>query len=59
MFEQLKEKFVKVCAALWCHRMAYAGLALAYGAKCFGIIDADLLAQIVTGLYVAMVAQGH
>jgi len=38
---------------------ANAGLAMAYGAKCFGMIDADVLAQIVAGLYVAMVAQGH
>ena len=59
MFEQLKENFVKVGNTLWCHRMAYAGLALAYGAGCAGWIEKDLVAQIVTGLYVAMVAQGH
>ena len=59
MIEQLKEKFVKLGHALWCHRMAYAGLALAYGAGSAGWIDKELVAQIVTGLYVAMVAQGH
>ena len=49
----------RVGKAIWCHRAAYAGLALAYGAKCMGVIDGDVLAQILTGLYVAMVAQGH
>ncbi len=55
----MKEWIKRACKAIWCHRMAYAGLALAYGAKCVGVIDGELLAQIVTGLYVAMVAQGH
>lgn len=44
---------------IWCHRAAYLALGLAYGAKCAGLIDADLLAQIVTALYCAMFSQRH
>ncbi len=55
----MKDWMKKIGCTIWCHRAAYAGLAVAYGAKVCGIIDADLLAQIVTGLYVAMVAQAH
>ena len=59
MIEWMKTKTKTVCKAVWCHRVAYGGLAAAYGAGCFGVIDKDTVAQIVTGLYVAMVAQGH
>ena len=59
MLGRLKEKMTGVCKAMWCHRAAYAGLALAYGAKSLGVIDADMLAQIVTALYCAMVGQRH
>ena len=59
MFERMKEKIKPVCLALWCHRAAYAGLALAYGAGCVGLIDKELLNQVVMGLYVAITAQRH
>ncbi len=59
MFEQLNEKMKVICKGMWCHRFAYAGLAAAYGAGCLGVIDKETVAQIVTGLYVAMVAQGQ
>ena len=55
----MRERFERLGKAVWCHRAAYAGLALAYGAKCLGVIDADMLAQIVTALYCAMVGQRH
>ena len=60
MSKQLKTKIKEVCNALWCHRAVYAGLAAAYGAGCLGWIDKETVNQIVTGLYVALVAQrGH
>lgn len=54
---RLKTKMKKMWAVIWCHRMVYAGLAGAYGAGCFGLIDKDMVAQVVTALYVALVAQ--
>ena len=59
MFGQLKTKMKSIGKVVWSHRAGYAGLALAYGAKCFGVIDADMLAQIVTVLYCAMFSQRH
>ena len=59
MFEQLKEKMKSIGAAVWSHRASYAGLALAYGAGCLGVIDKDAVAQIATAIYLAMVAQRH
>ena len=55
----MKERIEKFGKAVWCHRAAYAGLALAYGAKCVGVIDGDTLAQIVTALYCALCSQRH
>ena len=55
----MKERIKTACESVWCHRAVYLGLALAYGAKCFGFIDAELLAQVVTALYVAMFSQRH
>ena len=55
----MKERLNKVWKVIWCHRAAYLALGLAYGAKCWGLIDADLLAQIVTALYCAMFSQKH
>lgn len=46
-------------AALWCHRVAYAGLACVYGAGCAGWVDKDTVAQIATGMYLVMSAQRH
>ena len=59
MLEQYKEKLKVFGKTIWCHRAAYLGLAMAYGAKCLGLIDAELLAQIVTALYCAMFSQRH
>lgn len=49
----------KLARALWCHRMAYAGLALAYGGGVAGLIDKEMVTSIVTAIYVAMVVQPH
>ena len=59
MFERLKTKVKVVAKRIWTHRVSYAGLALAYGAGCAGLIDKDTVAQCVTGIYVAMVVQAH
>lgn len=59
MMEQLKEKMKWVAAAMWSHRASYAGLALAYGAGCVGVIDKGTVAQVATAIYVAMVVQTH
>ena len=59
MIEWIKTRTTALCQTMWCHRAAYAGLAQAYGAGCAGWIDKDTVAQIVTGLYIAMVAQRH
>ncbi|MEP0207714.1 MAG: hypothetical protein ABJ370_05115 [Paracoccaceae bacterium] len=59
MFERFRKKLKSVVKGMWCHRIAYAGLAMAYGAACVGILDKDTLTQVVTGLYVAMTAQRH
>ena len=59
MFEQLKKTVVGVAKAVWCHRAAYAGLALAYGAGCAGWIDKDTVSQIATAMYVAITIQRH
>lgn len=56
---EMKNWIGKIGKAVWCHRAAYAGLTLAYGAKCAGFIDAEILAQIVTVLYCAMFSQRH
>ncbi len=57
--ERIKTSVKAVCKSIWCHRVAYAGLAVAYGAGCMGWIDKDTVAQIVTGLYIALTAQQH
>lgn len=59
MIEWIKEKTEFVCKAIWCHRAAYAGLALAYGAGCAGWIDKEVVSQLAAALYAAMVAQKH
>ncbi|MEM1429612.1 MAG: hypothetical protein AAGG09_09155 [Pseudomonadota bacterium] len=55
----MKERIVKLAKAIWSHRAAYAGLALAYGCGCAGLIDKEVVAQIVTALYAAMFTQRH
>lgn len=52
----MQTKLNKIAKAMWSHRAVYAGLAGVYGAACLGL-DKDLANQMLTGLYVAMVAQ--
>ncbi|SHH81590.1 hypothetical protein SAMN05443551_3209 [Marivita hallyeonensis] len=59
MLNQLKTILKTLFCTLWCHRITYAGLALAYGAGCASLIEKDTVAQIATALYVTMVAQRH
>jgi len=60
MFGRLMEVAKRIGCAIWCHRAVYAGLAAAYGAGCAGWLDKEMVNQIVTGLYVLLVAQrGH
>ncbi len=54
---RLKEAMKKMWAVIWCHRMVYAGLAGAYGALCFGVLDKDVVQGVATALYVALVVQ--
>ena len=52
------EKFVnKVSKTVWSHRACYAGLALAYAAGVFGIVDKESVHQCAMALYVALFAQ--
>lgn len=53
------KKIKEICARMWCHRVMYGGLACAYGAGCFGLIDKEVVGQIATACYIAMVAQVH
>lgn len=55
----MKNWFVKLCKGVWRHRVTYAGLTLAYGCGCAGLLDKDTVAQIVTALYAVMVTQRH
>lgn len=57
MKERLCKVVKKFACAVWTHRAVYAGLAAAYGAACGGLIDKEVLQQIVTALYVLLVAQ--
>jgi hypothetical protein len=58
-YEKVVEWSKKVAAAVWRHRVSYAGLALAYGAGCFGVVEKDAVAQIVTVTYAMMSLQRH
>lgn len=55
----MKTKIKEMCAKVWCHRAMYGGLALAYGAGAFGLIDKEVVGQIATACYVAMLVQAH
>ncbi|MEO1778227.1 MAG: hypothetical protein AAFU63_05495 [Pseudomonadota bacterium] len=57
--DMLRHAAAKIAAAIWCHRAAYAGLAVIYGAGCLGLVDKDVVAQVTTALYVALTAQRH
>jgi|GEM_PF-3318673 len=58
-FKRTRERVKKKVALIWKHRAGYAGLTIAYGAGCLGIIDKENVAQIVTAIYAAMAAQRH
>lgn len=53
----MKEWIRKQISIIWSHRAIYAGLAGVYGASCLGL-DKELVNQIITALYVAMVLKG-
>ena len=55
----MKRWIVKIGKTMWSHRASYAGLAMAYGAGCVGLVDKGVVAQIATAIYVAMVVQSH
>ena len=57
--ERLTKRLKAIAKSIWTHRVSYGGLAIAYGCGCAGWIDKETVNQIVTGLYVAMVAQRH
>lgn len=59
VLETLKSKAAAISRGVWCHRTAYAGLAVIYGAGCAGLVDKDTVAQVATALYVALTAQRH
>lgn len=59
MIEQIAKLTTKLTKAIWCHRAAYAGLAAIYGAGCVRLVDKDIVAQVSTGLYIALTAQRH
>lgn len=59
MFEQIRKVIMRVAEIVWCHRAAYACLAVAYGAGCAEWIDKDTVGQIATAIYMAMAAQRH
>ena len=44
-------------ATLDCDRLAYAGLALSYGAACLGV-DKDLVSQSTTAFYMVLFVRG-
>jgi hypothetical protein len=56
---KMKLTLRSLLCTIWCHRVTYAGLALAYGAGCLGVIEKETVAQIATALYCTMVAQRH
>ncbi len=57
MWNKIKDVSRQIVRAVWCHRMIYAGLAGAYGALCFDLLDKTVVEQLVCGLYVALVVQ--
>jgi hypothetical protein len=48
-----------VLKVMWCHRVVYAGAALAYGGMCVGVLDKEIANQVLTGCYLALVVQCH
>ncbi len=59
MLKRLMKSVEKSLKAMWCHRVVYAGAAVAYGGMCAGVIDKDVANQVLTGCYVALVVQQH
>ena len=57
MLKRVRKSVTGVAKALWCHRVVYAGAALAYGGLCVGIVDKEHANQVLTGCYIALVVQ--
>ncbi|MCA3455550.1 MAG: hypothetical protein IOC92_05650 [Rhodobacter sp.] len=52
------EKAMNCARQAFCSKVIYAGLALAYGAACFGV-DKEAVQIALTGLYAALVMARH
>ncbi|MGH1577627.1 hypothetical protein [Planktotalea sp.] len=59
MLKRLMSIVTKSVQTLWCHRVIYGGIALAYGGLAFGFVDKESVNQILIGCYVAFVMQNH
>jgi hypothetical protein len=59
MLKRLMKSVKKSLKAMRCHRVVYAGAAVAYGGMCVGMIDKELANQVLTGCYLALVVQQH
>lgn len=57
MLKCLWKSVKKMLKSLWCHRVVYAGAAVAYGGMCTGVIDKEVANQVLTACYVALVVQ--
>ena len=52
------KKLKSVAAAVCCHRVIYAGVALAYGAGLAGLCDKAVVEAAVVAAYAIMAARG-
>ncbi|MGB7318404.1 MAG: hypothetical protein WBC85_10605 [Planktotalea sp.] len=59
MLKRLMKIVTDVVQGLWCHRVVYAGLAMAYGGLCAGMFDKELANYVMLGCYLALSAQRH
>jgi hypothetical protein len=59
MLKRLCASVKKVLKVMWCHRVVYAGAALAYGGMCVGVLDKEIANQVLTACYLALVVQCH
>jgi hypothetical protein len=58
METEMLKKIEDYAHKAFCSKVIYAGLALAYGAGCFGV-DKEAVNLAVTGLYAALAAARH
>jgi hypothetical protein len=54
----MMKKFEDYAQKAFCSKVIYAGLALAYGAACFGV-DKEAVHMAATALYTALVMARH